>query len=172
MGKSEFTNPEYYCNRELSWVLFDKRVLSEAMDKSIPLFERLKFLSISASNLDEFFMIRVASLKDMDNAGYKKPDIAGLTPRVQLKKVNAAAHELVKEQYSIYNGLMRELAKIGVTVISDADKLNKKQREFVDRFFEDYVYPVLTPMAVDSSRPFPLIRNKSLNIRALVRGKK
>ena len=172
MGKSEFTNPEYYCNRELSWVLFDKRVLSEAMDKSIPLFERLKFLSISASNLDEFFMIRVASLKDMDNAGYKKPDIAGLTPRVQLKKVNAAAHELVKEQYSIYNGLMRELAKIGVTVISDADKLNKRQREFVDRFFEDYVYPVLTPMAVDSSRPFPLIRNKSLNIGALVRGKK
>ena len=79
--KSEFSKAEYYTNRELSWLLFDKRVLSEAEDKKLPLFERLKFLSISASNLDEFFMVRVASLKDMVNAGYTKKDIAGLTPK-------------------------------------------------------------------------------------------
>lgn len=168
MSRQELTNPDYYYNRELSWILFDKRVLSEAKDKNIPLLERFKFLSITASNLDEFFMIRVASLKDMDNAGYKKCDIAGLTPKQQLKQLNVATHELVKEQYTTYDTLVRELATKGIRFVSDAGKLSKKQGDFVDRFFEDYVYPVLTPMAVDSSRPFPLIRNKSLNIGALV----
>ena len=101
--KSEFAKAEYYTNRELSWLLFDKRVLSEAEDKKLPLFERLKFLSISASNLDEFFMVRVASLKDMVNAGYTKKDIAGLTPKEQLARVNQETHELVKRQYATYN---------------------------------------------------------------------
>ena len=81
MGEIDFYDPKYYTNREISWILFDQRVLNEARDKTIPLFERLKFLSITASNLDEFFMIRVASLKDMVNAKYQKPDIAGLTPQ-------------------------------------------------------------------------------------------
>ena len=99
----DFSNAEYYTNRELSWLLFDKRVLSEAMDEQLPLFERLKFLSITASNLDEFFMVRVASLKDMVNAGYNKKDIAGLTPGMQLEKVNHQTHELVKQQYDTYN---------------------------------------------------------------------
>ncbi len=171
MGKSVLDDPINYWNRELSWVEFDRRVLSEAKDKSIPLFERLKFLSISASNLDEFFMIRVASLKDMDNAGFKKPDIAGMTPKEQLKALSVATHELVDEQYDTYRKLHPELKKAGVNLLKSLDTLNKKQCDFVDRFFEDYVYPVLTPMAVDSSRPFPLIRNKSLNIGALVRSK-
>ena len=99
----DFKDPKYYTNRELSWVLFDYRVLNEARDKSIPLFERLKFLSITASNLDEFFMIRVASLKDMENAGYTKKDIAGMTPTEQLKALHVAIHELVDLQYSSYN---------------------------------------------------------------------
>ena len=99
----DFKDPKYYTNRELSWVLFDYRVLNEARDKSIPLFERLKFLSITASNLDEFFMIRVASLKDMENAGYTKKDIAGMTPTEQLKALHVAIHELVDLQYSTYN---------------------------------------------------------------------
>ena len=85
MAETDFENPNYYVNRELSWLLFDNRVLNEARDKNIPLFERLKFLSITASNLDEFFMVRVASLKDMVNAGYEKPDLAGMTPTQQLK---------------------------------------------------------------------------------------
>ena len=173
MAEKTFKNPENFWNRELSWILFDKRVLSEALDKQIPLFERLKFLSITASNLDEFFMIRVASLKDMVNAGYNKTDIAGLTPKQQLKKLNIATHELVSMQYSAYNrSLLPMLKKNGLQVITKKDNLTQAQGEYVDRYFEDNVYPVLTPMAVDSSRPFPLIRNKSLNIGALVKKKK
>ena len=172
MSNLDYKDPEYYTNRELSWVLFDKRVLSEAKDKQNPLFERLKFLSITASNLDEFFMVRVASLKDMVNAGYEKPDIAGMTPRQQLAALNEATHELVKEQYTVYNRtLLPLLVKNGLRVIGKHEELTEKEAEYVDQYYEENIYPVLTPMAVDSSRPFPLIRNKSLNIGALVKKK-
>lgn len=167
-----YLNPEYYDNRELSWLKFDYRILSEARDKSNPLFERLKFLSITASNLDEFFMVRVASLKDMVHAGYEKEDIAGMTPKKQLQAINEETHALVNLQYSTYNrSLVPLLKQNGVHMIAHHEALNKKQAAFVDRYFEDNVYPVLTPMAVDSSRPFPLIRNKSLNLGALVKKK-
>ena len=99
----DFKNPQYYTNRELSWILFNLRVLNEARDKTIPLFERLKFLSITASNLDEFFMIRVASLKDMVAVKYEKPDMAGMTPKEQLAELEKATHELVSLQYSTYS---------------------------------------------------------------------
>ncbi len=168
MSKSKYADPGYYTNRELSWLLFDKRVLSEAKDKQNPLFERLKFLSITASNLDEFFMVRVASLKDMENAGYNKPDIAGLTPTEQLQKVYEATHELVEKQYAVYNRLLPQLMQNGLRVIEKHEKLTVQEAEYIDKYYEENVYPVLTPMAVDSSRPFPLIRNKSLNIGALV----
>ena len=164
-----FKDPAYYCNRELSWLLFNKRVLTEAKDKTNPLFERLKFLSITASNLDEFFMVRVASLKDMVNAGYKKPDIAGYTPSKQLEMLDEATHDLVKEQYSVYKKLLLpRLAQNHLRMIEHHEQLTKEEGAYIDRFFIDNVYPVLTPMAVDSSRPFPLIRNKSLNIGALL----
>ncbi|HIS32782.1 MAG TPA: RNA degradosome polyphosphate kinase [Candidatus Limivivens intestinipullorum] len=169
MAKTDFTNPKYYINRELSWLGFNDRVLSEARDKSIPLFERLKFLSITASNLDEFFMIRVASLKDMVHAKYTKPDIAGLKPSQQLELILEEAHELVNRQYSTYNrSLLPALKQNGFELVTAHENLTKEQGEYVDRYFEETVYPVLTPMAVDSSRPFPLIRNKSLNIGALI----
>lgn len=169
---TDFTKKEYYTNRELSWILFNNRVLSEARDKTIPLFERLKFLSITASNLDEFFMIRVASLKDMVNAGYKKTDIAGMTPQEQLEALNKVTHELVNLQYSTYNrSLIPLLKQNGLTVIEEHELLNEQEQIYADRYFEENIYPVLTPMAVDSSRPFPLIRNKSLNIGALVKKK-
>jgi len=165
-------NENYFYNRELSWVLFNKRVLSEAKDKQIPLFERIKFLSITASNLDEFFMVRVASLKDMVNADYNKPDIAGMTAAEQLEKLNVAAHELVESQYDTYNRSLLPLLKSnGLHVITKHEDLNAEQKQYVDRYFEDNVFPVLTPLAVDSSRPFPLIRNKTLNIGALVQKK-
>ncbi len=165
----DFRSKQYYTNREMSWLLFNKRVLGEARDKQIPLFERLKFLSITASNLDEFFMIRVASLKDMVDAGYKKTDIAGMTPKEQLVALNTAIHDLVNLQYSTYTrSLMPQLKQNGLTVISRHEDLNKEEKNYLDRYFAENVYPVLTPMAVDSSRPFPLIRNKSLNIGALV----
>ena len=170
--KSEFSKAEHYTNRELSWLLFDKRVLSEAEDKKLPLFERLKFLSISASNLDEFFMVRVASLKDMVNAGYTKKDIAGLTPKEQLARVNQETHELVRRQYDAYNrSLLPQLLENGLRLVGHHEELTKEEAAYVDSYFEANVYPVLTPMAVDSSRPFPLIRNKSLNIGALVKKK-
>ena len=173
MSDKKISSPEHFYNRELSWILFDKRVLSEACDKQIPLFERLKFVSITSSNLDEFFMVRVASLKDMVNAGYTKPDIAGMTPKEQLAKISIEVHKLVDSQYEIYNKtLLPQLKENGLRVIAGHEKLNKEQGQYVDRYFEENVYPVLTPMAVDSSRPFPLIRNKSLNIGALLKKKK
>lgn len=171
--KKDYLEPELYTNRELSWILFNKRVLSEARDKQIPLFERLKFLSITASNLDEFFMVRVASLKDMVNAKYIKKDIAGLTAAQQLEQLNVVTHDLVSQQYSTYNRSLLPLLKAnGLTVVEQHENLNEEQAAYVDAYFDDNVYPVLTPMAVDSSRPFPLIRNKSLNIGALLSKRK
>ncbi len=171
-GKKNYIAPENFSNRELSWIAFNERILGEAKDKTLPLFERIKFLSITASNLDEFFMVRVASLKDMVEAGYTKADIAGMTPKEQLKKVNKATHDLIAAQYSTYNrSLLPLLKNNGLVVVEHHEKLTKEQSDYADRYFEENVYPVLTPMAVDSSRPFPLIRNKSLNIGALLRKK-
>ncbi len=173
MGETDFNNPKYYTNRELSWILFDHRILDEARDKNIPLFERLKFLSITASNLDEFFMIRVASLKDMVNAKYAKTDISGMTATEQLAALDTAIHDLVELQYSTYNrSLVPKLAANGLQIIRRHEDLTREEEAFVDHYFHENVYPVLTPMAVDSSRPFPLVRNKSLNIAALVQKKK
>lgn len=167
--EKDFLKPEYYENRELSWLKFDHRVLNEARDKNIPLLERLKFVSITSSNLDEFFMVRVASLKDMVHAGYKKRDIAGMTAKEQLEAINKDTRALVEMQYSTYNrSLVPMLHNHGIEVISAYEELDEEQGEYVDRYFEETVYPVLTPMAVDASRPFPLIRNKSLNIAALL----
>ena len=169
----DYLEPGNYVNRELSWLEFNYRVLSEARDKTLPLFERLKFLSITASNLDEFFMVRVASLRDMIHAKYTKPDIAGLKPEEQLEKISVKTHELVNVQYSTYNrSLLPALRAQGLNVIEDHESLTKEQGKFVDQYFADNVYPVLTPMAFDSSRPFPLVRNKSLNIAALLKKKK
>lgn len=172
MEKIDFRDPNLYTNRELSWTLFNRRVLTEAQDKNIPLFERLKFLGITASNLDEFFMVRVASLKDMVHAGYKKKDIAGLSPKQQLELLYPATHELVDDQYTTYKQLMNQMKSAGLNVIAHHEELNAEQAEYVDQYFMENVYPVLTPMAVDSSRPFPLVRNKSLNIGALLTNKK
>ena len=167
----DFENPKYYINRELSWIGFNERVLSEAEDESNPLFERLKFLSISASNLDEFFMVRVASLKDMINAGYQKCDIAGMTASEQLEKVLEKVHTFVDKQYQIYNDeLLPLLLEKGLKVCVPSE-LKGADRAYIDRYFDEYIFPVLTPMAVDSSRPFPLIRNKTLNIAALLQKK-
>lgn len=171
--KNEFHLPEYYENRELSWLKFDARVLNEAKDKSIPLLERLKFVSITSSNLDEFFMVRVASLKDMVHAGYRKRDIAGMTASEQLERINTATRKLVESQYNTYNrSLVPLMASNGIHIIEKYEELTAEQAAYVDRYFEEDVYPVLTPMAVDASRPFPLIRNKTLNIAALLSSKK
>lgn len=169
MVEMDLKDSKYYVNRELSWLDFNYRILGEARDKTIPLMERLKFLSITASNLDEFFMVRVASLKDMVNAGYNKPDMAGMKPEEQLAAINEKTHQLVATQYTTYNrSLMPLLRKEGLHLLNAHEELTEKQAAYADRYFMDSVYPVLTPMAVDSSRPFPLIRNKSLNLAALL----
>ncbi len=165
----DYSESKYYENRELSWLKFNERVLSEAENRDNPLFERLKFLGITASNLDEFIIVRVASLKDMESAGITKPDIAGLTPTRQLALAADATHALVDRQYHLYKSeLVPELLNNGLRIIAHHEELTEAEGKFVDEYFEDEIYPVLTPMAVDSSRPFPLIRNRSLNLGALV----
>ena len=164
-----YKNPKYYCNREISWLKFNRRVLSEARDDSLPFFDRIKFLSISSSNLDEFFMVRIASLKDMVHAGYEKEDIAGMTPLQQLRKLYKAVHEFVDEQYDTYtNMIVPGLMENKLRLIEHYEELTDSEGEYIDKYFMRQIYPVLTPMAVDSSRPFPLIMNKSLNIGALL----
>ena len=172
MSMNDLGNKDYYVNRELSWLMFDERVLGEATDVSNPLMERLKFLSITASNLDEFFMVRVASLIDMQHARYTKKDIAGMTIDDQLSAISHKTHELVETQYFVLlHTLLPLMEAEGINFITRHEDLSGEQAEYVDRYFEEEVYPVLTPMAVDSSRPFPLVRNQSLNIGALI-GKK
>ena len=157
MDKKNFDKPEYYYNRELSWLLFNYRILNEAKDKTIPLFER----------------IRVASLIDLVNADVKKKDIAGLTPKAQLDRIIPETKEMMRSQYQTLNrSLLPALETEGLKLVKRYEDLSDKQAKYVDKFFEKEVYPVLTPMAVDSSRPFPLIRNKTLNIGALIHDKK
>ncbi|MBO7711309.1 MAG: RNA degradosome polyphosphate kinase, partial [Lachnospiraceae bacterium] len=173
MAEMDFGNASYYTNRELSWLDFNIRILEEARDRENPIFERMKFLSITASNLDEFFMIRVASLKDMVHAKYTRPDIAGLTPDQQLEQISVKTHDLVDTQYStLTRSLIPGLKKKGLEIITSHENLSAAQARFVDEYFESTVFPVLTPMAMDSARPFPLIRNKTLNIGALIKKEK
>lgn len=166
-----FHNTEYYINRELSWLEFNQRVLQEAKDISNPLFERGKFLSIFCSNLDEFFMVRVASIKDQVIAGYRKPDASGLTPKEQLKKISETAHRLTRSLYSTYHSLREELSEKGIEILYRKE-YSPAQEEFLADYFERMVYPVLTPMAVDGSRPFPFLANKSLNLGIYLRSTK
>ena len=168
MDANQFKDSNYFISRELSWLEFNQRVMEEAKDKKNPLLERFKFLSIVTSNLDEFFMVRVGSLYDQVQAGIEKQDAAGLTPRQQMKKVIARAHQMLDDQYEIYNkSLLPQLKKAGITLISP-DQLTEEEITYLADFFQQEVYPVLTPMAVDASRPFPLILNRSLNIALLM----
>ena len=169
MNKSVFDQPDNFTNRELSWLEFNQRILGEARDRKNPLFERMKFLSITASNLDEFFMVRIASLKDMVNAGYQKKDIAGMTAQEQLRALNEKMQAFCEKQYTTYNrALLPKLSEEGLEIISFSE-LSEKEMDFLEEYFHKNIYPVLTPMAIDSSRPFPLIQNKTLNIAALIK---
>ncbi|MCM3792356.1 MULTISPECIES: RNA degradosome polyphosphate kinase [Priestia] len=159
----------YYNNRELSWLAFNKRVLEEAVDKKNPLLERFKFLGIFSSNLDEFFMIRVAGLKDQVKAGFSKPENkAGLTPKQQLFSISKQNHDLVKQQYDTYiHTLLPELQKYGVEIIT-VEKLEKLNLDKLEQYFDEQIFPVLTPIAIDAYRPFPMLMNKSLNLAVVL----
>ena len=170
MESIDYRNPLYYRNRELSWLSFNERVLSEARDRqTVPLFERMKFLSITASNLDEFFMIRVASLHAQLHAGVAKTDIAGMTPAEQIDRITEVTQLFMQKQYSTYSRSIKPaLKKAGIEILSDHSKLTKEECRYLDRYFQTHIYPVLTPLAVDSSRPFPLVPGRCLNIGALL----
>ena len=156
-------------NRELSLLEFNQRVLAQARDGSVPLLERLRFLCISSSNLDEFFEIRVAGIKQLQerSSGSLSPD--GLTPAEQLAAIHARASRLVGEQYACLDELLLQLAAAGVQFVSRRDWAGEV-REWLEHYFENEVEPVLTPLALDPSRPFPRIQNKSLNFVVRLQG--
>ena len=164
MSKRTFNNPKYFTNRELSWVAFDDRVLEEARDKHNPLLERVKFLAITQSNLDEFFNVRVASLRKMVTVGYDKPDAAGMTPEMQLSAISTDVHELVDKQYRTLTRSLIPMLNDKQVHLLTAGELNDEQMDFIDDYFHRELYPILTPLAVDASRPFPFLANNSLNI--------
>ncbi len=166
--KEKKRTPELFLNRELSWLEFNGRVLEEARDTSTPLLERLKFVTIVASNLDEFFMVRVASLKHDVEDGRTKPDHAGLTPVQQLLHVSERAHGMIESLYAVLTGeILPGLAARGVRVLR-LDDLGDGQRAAATRIFRSDVAPALTPLAIDWSRPFPMLANLSLNVGVLL----
>ncbi|MFP7478940.1 RNA degradosome polyphosphate kinase [Terribacillus saccharophilus] len=161
----DLNNPKNYNNRELSWLAFNERVLEEALDERNPLLERLKFLSIFSSNLDEFFMVRVAGLKDQVKAGFNRPENkAGMTPKQQLQKIGAKAHRLVEMQNSLFQDVIIPELKEEKVELLTMEQLSSAQLLRLETYFEEEIFPVLTPMAVDAYRPFPMLLNKSLNL--------
>src|SRR5690554_6469681 len=168
MQSMYYSKPEDFINREISWLEFNQRVLDEAADISNPLLERLKFLAIVSSNLDEFFMVRVGSLNDQINAGFSKPDATGLTPAAQLEKIARRTDIMVAKEYCLWSKkLVPELRDKGINILSPRE-LDQFQTDYLSDYFDSVIYPVLTPMAVDPGRPFPLIQNKTLNISVLI----
>lgn len=163
MENLDLTKPEYFYNRELSWLKFNLRVLKEAMVKDTPLLERLKFIAISASNLDEFFMVRVASLWSNFDSGVEKRDASGMSVHEQLVAISQAAHEQVRTQTKSLIALMAEMdaVKLHFRRVKDLSELGK---DWLEEYYREVVFPVLTPMAVDASRPFPFLANKTLNL--------
>ncbi|VWX38015.1 RNA degradosome polyphosphate kinase [Exiguobacterium oxidotolerans] len=160
----KFDSPDYFNNREVSWLQFNERVLGEVLDTRNPLMERLKFLGIFSSNLDEFYMVRVGGLKDEVLAGFNKPENKQqLTPKQQLRAIAAKTKELVEQQYEAFKEISTALKKESIFFLKH-EELNEVQAEYVKAFFRDQVFPVLTPVAVDAYRPFPMLSSKSLNI--------
>ncbi len=176
MGKSKATakeinlsDPQYYFNRELSWLEFNNRVLHEATDPRTPLLERLKFMSIFSSNLDEFFMVRVAVLKQQVETRVSKLTPDGRTPSQQLEAISERLPAMVIEAHQHFEKVLRpQLAREGIYLLDYMD-LNQEQRTYLQNYFEEQIFPVLTPLAVDPSHPFPHISNLSLNLAVMVK---
>jgi len=170
MNDTDLQTPQLYINRELSFLEFNQRVLEQAKDSHIPLLERVKFLCIACANLDEFFEIRVAGLKELLDAGAVQGATDGLSVSELLKAIRTRAVRLVDEQYQLLNdGLLPELAKNGVVFVAP-DTWTEAQAKWLGAYFEREVEPVLSPLALDPARPFPKILNKSLNFAVVVEG--
>ena len=163
------SDPQYYLNRELSWLEFNRRVLHEACDLRTPLLERLKFMAIFSSNLDEFFMVRIAALKEQVEAKVSTLTPDGRTPQEQLQLISTALRPLVTTQHQHFEKVLRPLLADHGIYILDYMELTPEQRSYLQNYFEEQVFPVLTPLAVDPSHPFPYISNRSLNLAVVVK---
>lgn len=153
-----------YFNRELSWLAFDRRVLEQAQNPKVPLLERIKFLAIVSSNLDEFFEIRVAGIIQQVDSDVTEPSIDGLGPREQLRRIHSVVASLVEDQYQCWHEqLVPALAEQNI-LIKTAKDLTKSELAWVQTYFAEQIYPVLTPLALDQSHPFPQLGNKTLNV--------
>jgi polyphosphate kinase len=157
------TGPGRFFNRELSWLAFNWRVLEEATNPRVPLLERVRFLSISGTNLDEFYTVRVAGLRELARAGNTTPGADGLSPAEQLRLIDADARRLMKKQDSVWTGLRRQMEAEGIALLTRA-RLTRSDRAFLERHFIDKVFPVLSPLAVDPAHPFPFIPNGGLSL--------
>ncbi|MBD2167772.1 polyphosphate kinase 1 [Calothrix membranacea FACHB-236] len=176
MGKTKknhkdinFNKSQYYFNRELSWLEFNRRVLYEALDPRTPLLERLKFTAIFSSNLDEFFMVRVAFLKEQVKAQLSQQSIDGRTPQQQLEEIYQCLHPIVMEQHRYFEEVLRkEMTSHGIYLLNYID-ITPEQHSYLQQIFQKKIFPVLTPLSVDPSHPFPLMANLSLNLAVVVK---
>lgn len=167
-SKIDLAAPEYYISRELSWLSFNERVLHEALDPRTPMLERLKFLAIFSSNLDEFFMVRVAGIKDQIDAQVRKRTPDGRTPAEHLEALSNKLRPIVNQQQICFTQIRSQLHDHGIYLLN-YDDLSSKQVTYLQTYFEEQIFPVLTPLAVDSGHPFPYISNLSLNLAVFVR---
>jgi len=163
---SDLNSPDLFINRELSWLEFNHRVLEEGNSPDVPLAERLKFLAIVASNLDEFFMVRVAGLMQQKNAGLKRRDPSGLTPVQQLDQIAERVHRMVADHSAAAEKVMSQLSRYNLRFIRRAD-WTQPQRKFLTSYFRNELLPLLTPLSVDELSPFPLLPNLQLNVAVL-----
>ncbi|MEM0935101.1 MAG: RNA degradosome polyphosphate kinase [Pseudomonadota bacterium] len=166
--QAHLTGPKRFFNRELSWLAFNWRVLEEAENPDVPLLERVRFVSISATNLDEFYTVRVAGLRELEREGNQTPAADGLTPSEQLELINADARKLLQKQQVIWNRLKKELERERVCLVAPS-RLTKKDRTFLNEHFLEHVFPVLSPLAIDPAHPFPFIPNGGLSLALMLR---
>ncbi|SDN59947.1 RNA degradosome polyphosphate kinase [Alkalicoccus daliensis] len=173
MTHPSLDHPKLYNNRELSWLAFNQRVLEEAMDERNLHLERCKFLAIFSANLDEFFMVRVAGLKEQVKAGFTEPDNkSGLTPKQQLGRISEKTNTLIQQQYNTYTNQLLPALKNKQIHITKMKDLKSTQRNRLETYFTEEIYPVLTPRAIDSYHPFPQLLSKSLNLAVILKGRR
>ncbi len=158
-----YTGKDFY-NRELSWIEFNKRVLSEAEGVDNPLLEKLKFLAIVSSNFDEFFKVRVAGLKAQEESNLELRDIAGLLPKEQLSLMKKEVIKVIEKQYKLYPEIMSKIKIEGNINIKNYSELMGKELRFIENYYNETLFPILTPMAIDTFRPFPHLNSGAINL--------